>query len=107
MSESFPEEPILPQVEEADLAQILYEDITDPLHIKRWAHFVETYPALASIVLERSYIAARDLPTSVEATKKIIDTVTFVISALEAAVRRNKSASPSADGDDATQPPSA
>lgn len=107
MSESSPEEPILPQVEEADLAQILYEDITDALHIKRWAHFKETYPALALIVLERSADAARDPATPAEVSQRIINTVTFVVSALETAVRRTRSSHASDDDDGEAQPPSA
>lgn len=84
MDESF-----LPHVDEADLARILFEDITDPTHRERWRHHSRLNPTLAREILNRAYIAnAEDLQNPLEMTKRIIDSVTFALSAIEAAIKR-------------------
>jgi hypothetical protein len=51
MDESF-----LPRVDETDLAQILFEDITDPTHRERWRHHSRLNPTLAREILNRAYV---------------------------------------------------
>jgi hypothetical protein len=106
MTEAFNQEPILPQVNESDLAQILFEDITDPTHEKRWHHFVETNPALAQILLDKARNAVFEEDTSVDLTKRLINTITFAMSAIEAAMRRQKETESSDDRDGEDLPPS-
>lgn len=85
MDESF-----LPHVDEADLAQILFEDITDPTHRERWRHHSRTNPVLTREILNRAYIVnASELNNPLAVTKRIIDSVTFALSAIEAAAKRN------------------
>jgi hypothetical protein len=84
MDESF-----LPRVDETDLAQILFEDITDPTHRERWRHHSRLNPTLAREILNRAYVMdVRQLQNPLEVTKLIIDSVTFALSAIEAATKR-------------------
>jgi hypothetical protein len=107
MTESFNPEPVLPEVNENDLAQILFEDITDPTHKKRWDHLVETNPTLARVLLEKAHNAVYEEDTSVDLTKRLIDTITFALSAVEAAVARQREAHLSGGRGDEALPPSA
>lgn len=105
MTEAFNQEPVLPQVNESDLAQILFEDITDPTHKKRWDHFVETNPALARVLLEKTRNAVYEEDTTVDLTKRLIDVITFAMSALEAALMRRNASQSSDDRDGEVLPP--
>lgn len=78
----------LPKVDESDLAQILFEDITDPTHKERWQRLATTNPELAREILRRAYMYTQHVENPGETTKYIIDNVTFALSALEVALRR-------------------
>jgi hypothetical protein len=98
--------PSLPRVEEADLLEILPEDITDPGHEERWSQFSANHPVLAREILAR---AARmtspclNPAQNAEVAKKAIDMTTFAIAALEAACQR-QSTSVGGDADEDRQP---
>lgn len=97
MDESF-----LPKVSETDLGHVVYDDIVDPTHRERWRHHSRLNPVLAREVLNRAYtVNSEDLQNPIEVTKRIIDCVTFALSAVEAAAKRNRSE------DDTTRPTSA
>jgi len=86
MNESF-----LPRVDETDLARILFEDITDPTHRERWRHHSRLNPVLAREILNRAYtLDARESQNPLEITKRIVDCVTFALSAIEAAAKRQQ-----------------
>lgn len=99
MTEAFNHEPILPQVDTDDIAQIMFEDITDPTHKKRWDHFVETNPALAQVVLDKAYHAVNEEDTNIDLTRRLINTITFAVAAIEVALMR-RNAEQSSDGRD-------
>lgn len=100
-------ESFLPRVDDTDLAQVLFDDITDPTHKKRWDHFRETNPTLARELLARAYLAAHESDTPVDLTRKIINSITFAVSALEMAARRQETDKPIVDGDGEALQPSA
>lgn len=80
----------LPRVDEVDLSLILLEDIIESTHKERWQRFAHDNPELALEILMR----ARDIePTNdkIELRKQIIDLVTFVVTALERALKRTSS----------------
>jgi hypothetical protein len=83
-------EPLLPRVEEADLLSLVFEDVTDPTHERRWKEFAATNPHLAAEILKQTFIRSRDLgdASQLEIQKFAIDTVTFVVRAMEQATRR-------------------
>lgn len=100
-------ESFLLHVEEDDIAQVLFEDIIDPSHNARYEHFARTNPKLIQEIMRRAGIAARNTigdqsqKTTIEVQKIIIDSVTFALSALEVAVKRQNS---NGGDDDADQP---
>lgn len=101
------DESFLSHVEEDDIARVLFEDITDPSHKARYEHFARTNPELTREIMRRAGVAARNaigdqgLRTTIEVQKIIIDSVTFALSALETAVKRQSSIG---DGAGANQP---
>lgn len=105
MTEAFNPEPVLPKVNEDDLAQILFEDITDPTHTERWHHLVETNTDFARVLLEKARNAVYEEDTNVDLTKRLIDVVTFAVSAIEAALVRRNASQSSDDRDDEVLPP--
>lgn len=87
MAESLSRSP-LPKVTSEDLAQILFEDITDTSHIKRWHDFAESNPTLAREVLVRAYNQIHHARTDIERVKITVDLLSFAIRALETAQQR-------------------
>jgi hypothetical protein len=75
----------LPRVEEDDLLNLVFEDITDPVHKERWQAFASSNPALTREVLKRAYVAARG---NMELQKIILDAIAYAYAALAAAAIR-------------------
>lgn len=87
----------LPKVEQADLLALMSEEILDANHMERWDHFSQTNPALAQEILMRAHVestqSAHFDENSAQLQKRIIDTVTFTVRALEAATTRHQAES--------------
>lgn len=98
-------ETVLPRVEEADIAFVLFEDIIEPTHQQRWERLAHTNPELAFEILKR----AKDMAATqneYDLKKDAIDLTTFVVAALERALKRTGGNWPSVDGDgDAVRQP--
>ena len=90
----------LPQVEEVDLLELVFEDVTDPSHIYRWERFSSSNPVLAREVLKIAYMQSTQTGekplASVALQKIVIDAISLAINALEIAARRKKNKSGSA-----------
>jgi hypothetical protein len=88
---------MLPHVTEDDLLSLVYEDVLDPYHLKRWKEFATDNPELAREVLKRSWIGARKLAAQesdvAQLQKYVIDLVTFSIHALKVASQRTPESS--------------
>jgi hypothetical protein len=93
-------EPILPRVTESDLSQVMYEDITDPSHLGRWVDFAETNPVLSRYVLDRAFERMKGEMSSDERVKRVIDLLSYVVSALEIAMQHPASDDETIDGED-------
>lgn len=82
----------LPKVEEADLLDLVLEDVLDPKHIERWRHFTSTQSLLAREILKKTFTETRqaraDTTSALAQQKLILDTLTFAFSALERAGER-------------------
>lgn len=96
MTELFPE-PFLPKVTKADLDSLLYEHITDPAHRKRWLHLVSSNPTLAYDIMQQAYDRIHDTTGDIAHVKVVIDAVTYAVSALEAAVKRQQASGGAVD----------
>jgi hypothetical protein len=97
---------LLPRVEESDLLNHVFEDVTDPTHKQRWLDFAHSNGLLAQEVLKRIYIASGADP---EMQKRFLDEITYVYTALATAALRLsiQEHPPIAVGDGAEyQPPS-
>lgn len=85
---------LLPKVEQDDILSLVSEEIFDTNHIERWVHVAESNPALAQEILRRADIEATQSihfdENRVQFQKRIIDTVTFAIRALERATERER-----------------
>lgn len=82
----------LPKVEQDDILSLVVEDILDANHMERWDHLLQTNPTLANEIRKRAHIEATQSThfdvNSVQFQKRIIDTATFAIQALEVATLR-------------------
>ncbi|HEV7952155.1 MAG TPA: hypothetical protein VGO98_02170 [Candidatus Saccharimonadales bacterium] len=86
----------LPKVEKDDILSLVSEEIFDANHMERWEHFAHTNPTLAGEILSRAHIestqSAHFDENRMQLQKRITDTVTFAIRALEVAALRKHSA---------------
>jgi hypothetical protein len=93
---------LLPRVEESDLLNLAFEDVTDPAHEQRWKGFAGSNEKLTREVLKRAYVVARAAPEyKLELQKIIRDEITYVYAALTAAALRlgTEDQAPVIDGD--------
>ena len=92
----------LPQVGETDLNTVLFEDVTDATHAKRWDTVLAAQPALTNEILKRAWDLSRQAKSPHDICRGAIDLGSYVITALELAAERVATV-----GDDAaSQPPS-
>jgi len=80
----------LPRVEETDLLNLMFEEIVDPSHSRRWRDLATSNPILARELLRYAHHSIRELqaPHSRECEALIISAVTFALCALEHAAIR-------------------
>lgn len=81
-------QPLLPRVEQVDLAAILTEDIINPEHTERWKRLARDNPELAHELLKRAEYLSRETNGPLDVYKGSIDLVTYVVNALEVALTR-------------------
>ena len=92
----------LPQVGETDLNTVLFEDVTDATHAKRWDTVLAAQPALTNEILKRAWDLSRQAKSPHDICRGAIDLGSYVITVLELAAERAATV-----GDDAaSQPPS-
>lgn len=89
---------LLPRVAESDLLNLVFEDVIDPTHKKRWLAFAQSNKVLAREVLMRVHVASEGDP---DRQKKMLDEITYVYAALaETALRLSTGRSAIIVGDD-------
>lgn len=105
-------ESFLPKVEEDDLLELVFEEVTSSDHYARWLALRTTNPTLAREILKRAaleaYLIDKKNITTLELQKMIIDHVSFAVAALTQAAKRHNKLEPSvtnADVDDEDQQP--
>lgn len=82
----------LPRVEEADLLQLVTEEVIDPSHKGWWDDFAEHNPELAREVIRRAFTEARETThtSPLEIQRRIVNSAAFVVRALENAAKRSR-----------------
>jgi hypothetical protein len=85
-------ESFLPEVEETDLLDLVFEEILDPEHREAWEAFAQDSPTLAREMLKRAYLAAKTTEniSSVEIQKLILNEISFAFGAMRRAAQRRQ-----------------
>jgi hypothetical protein len=95
----------LPRVDNTDLSEALFDRITDESHKKQWEHFARTNPILAREILVRAKTEASLDRNNLDITKRVIDSVSFAVAALELASKRKAASSENTNDGDGVEDP--
>lgn len=91
----------LPRVNDENLGRVTLDEIIDPTHFNRFHRLQTTNPKLASEIVRNAYVGAylasqsreQNAPAILELQKLIIDQVTYATTAIEEALRRQRTVS--------------